>query len=227
MLRKPSYQNFLSVFAHRPATPPTLFEPFICDPLTEQLIWRRGEQLWDTPEHYADTMVSLRERTQADIVILDARRFCVSTLDRMLAAAEELMPEGVRAVVLCGKQEAVRIAESSPAVCAVGGYDGCRPRNLPFIRMDRCAEDAYSEGAAGCFISSDAETLLPAWQGKIALLGGLGDRMIEESSPVAIHKRIAELSSAPGYAVGTGGSISPAGYLSLISLLGGVIRLGT
>ena len=87
----PNAQNFLAVLENQAPARPTLFEPFVQPALAEQLIWRRGPQLWDTPAHYVDTMVSLRERTQADVVILDARNYCMRSLFEMLAAAERLI----------------------------------------------------------------------------------------------------------------------------------------
>ena len=47
----PQKERFLAALCRNDDARPTLFEPFINRALAEQLIWRRGPQLWDTPEH--------------------------------------------------------------------------------------------------------------------------------------------------------------------------------
>ncbi len=221
---KPDYLHFLSVLANRePHDRPTLFAPFIHDTLCEQLIWRRGSQLWDTPTHYVDTMISLRERTRADVVILDARRFCVTALPEMLYAAEAQCPDGVRFVLLCEKPEAQRAAESSPVVCAVGGYGTTAPRSLPFIRMDKTPDLAAAEGAAAWFAPDHAQTLYDAYHGQLAIAGGLGAALCTASEPLAIHRAAEAMmrhTQNQGWLLGSGGEIAENAYLSLISLLG-------
>ncbi|MBP3919601.1 MAG: hypothetical protein J6I50_10595 [Clostridia bacterium] len=225
IMSKPDYQHFLSVLEKKEKNPrPTLFEPFINDTLAEQLIWRRGPQLWDTPEHYADTMISLRERTKADVVILDARRFCVSSLSRMLAAAESSLPDGAALVVLCGKKETQRIAETSPAVCAVGGYEECRPHQMPFIRMDHTPEYALEEHADGWYAKGNAAALFHTWQETpLCIVGGLDAAWCATAEPLQIYrsaqKMMAETENC-GWMLGSGGEIAAHAYLSLISLLG-------
>ena len=71
----PDVHNFLRILTTTEPGPPVLFAPFVSQYLTEQLIWRRGIHLWQTPQSYIDTLTSLRERTYADVVIVDARLF--------------------------------------------------------------------------------------------------------------------------------------------------------
>lgn len=221
---KPDYLHFLSILANKEACDrPTLFAPFIHDTLCEQLIWRRGPQLWDTPAHYVDTTVSLRERTRADVVILDARRFCSSRMSELLYAAEAQCPDGAKYVILCNKKDTQRLAESSPAVCAVGGYDDTAPRVLPFIRMDKTPAYAVEEGAAGWFAPDAAKETYDAYHERLCILCGLGAAVCAASEPLAIHRAAEDMmrhTMNRGWMLGSGGEIPEHAYLSLISLLG-------
>ena len=225
---KPDYTLFLRALSGQECPRPTLFEPFIPRLLAEQLIWRRGPQLWDTPEHTADTLISLRERTQADVVIVDARPYCMRSLFRLLNALETGLCEGSKAVLLSDRQEILWEAEHSPAVCAVGGYQDTHPGIQPFIRMDGTPEDALSEGAAGYFAAENGLALWHKVRGKLAVCGGLGVSYCNDASPVGLHTVIADafsLTGGAGFLPGSGGCMSENSYLQLISLLGGVIRL--
>ena len=225
---KPDHALFLRALSGLPCARPTLFEPFIPRVLAEQLIWRRGPQLWDTPEHTADTLISLRERTQADVVIVDARPYCMRSLFRLLNALETGLCDGSAAVILSGSPDILREAEHSPAVCAVGGYGDTHPGLKPFIRMDGTAQNAVSEGAAGYFAAENGLSLWQELHGTIAVCGGLGAAFCNEASPVGLHTALREgfsLTGGAGYLPGSGGCMAENAYLQLISLLGGVIRL--
>lgn len=223
----PSKENFLASLRRESGARPTLFEPFIHRALAEQLIWRRGPQLWDTPAHYVDTMVSLRERTQADVIILDARDYCMRSLFAMLHAAETMTPSTSGCVVLCRTQEQVTECVHSPAVCAIGGYEDTHPYITPFIRMDKTAEYALSEGADGWFAPSDAEAYFEKYSTLLSICGGLGADTVAAMEPLAIHRRAQTLfdtTQSCSYLIGSGGEITDTAYLSLISLLGIYIR---
>ena len=225
---KPDYTLFLRALSGQECPRPTLFEPFIPRLLAEQLIWRRGPQLWDTPEHTADTMMSLRERTQADVVIVDARPYCMRSLFRLLCTLENGLCDGARAVLLSDRQEILREAEHSPAVCAVGGYGDTHPGNTPFLRMDKTAEDALSEGAAGYFAADNGLSLWERYRGRLSVCGGLGADFCNTASPVGLHTVLSDAFSVTrgaGFLPGSGGCMDESAYLQLISLLGGVIRL--
>ncbi len=224
-MSKPNYHHFLSVLANRePHDRPALFAPFIADSLCEQLIWRRSKQLWDTPAHYTDTMISLRERTRADVIILDARRFSPDRFPEMRAYAEEHTPEGSAFVILCNTRTIQTMAEQSPAVCAIGGYgDECSPLKKTFIRMDKTPDFAVTESAAAYFAPADAAALYDAYHDRIAIAGGLGADFCHDSEPLAIHRAVTALLNQTkncGYLLGSGGEIPADAYLSLISLLG-------
>ena len=223
----PSKDNFLASLRRENGARPTLFEPFIHPRLAEQLIWRRGPQLWDTPAHYVDMMVSLRERTQADIIIMDAREYCMHSLFEMLHAAETMIPETSGCVVLCRTQAQVSECAHSPAVCAIGGYEDTRPYCLPFIRMDKTVTHAVMEGAHGWFAPSDAEACYAQYGTSLSVCGGLGADTVSAMEPLSIHRRVQSLIDTTqnhGYLIGSGGEIAESAYLSLISMLGIYIR---
>ncbi|MBO5648522.1 MAG: hypothetical protein J6S76_01245 [Clostridia bacterium] len=225
----PQKERFIAALLRTPHAQPTLFEPFIHPAIAEQLIWRRGPQLWDTPEHYVDTMVSLRERTQADIVVLDARTYCPRTFNLLLAAAEARVPAASGCVILCQSQTQITACAQSPIVCAVGGYGDTHPtHHLPFIRMDGDIRGAIAEGAVGWFASDGAETYFSEHGSRITVCGGLGAQTLAAAEPLAIHRRVEALLSASangcGYLIGSGGTVDASAYLSLISMLGIYIR---
>ncbi|MGN1410110.1 MAG: hypothetical protein ACI4XJ_08030, partial [Eubacteriales bacterium] len=66
-----------------------LFEPFISKAHAETLIWRRGENLWDTPENYIDTLIYLSERTVSDVIFADIRLFAGDEKTRLLSYMAE------------------------------------------------------------------------------------------------------------------------------------------
>ena len=226
-MSKPSKDNFLTALRREVGARPTLFEPFIHRALAEQLIWRRGPQLWDTPARYVDTMVSLRERTQADVIILDARDYCMRSIFEMLHAAETLTPSISGCVVLCRSQAQVSECVHSPAVCAIGGYEDTHPYVLPFIRMDKTVTHAVMEGAHGWYAPSDAEAYYEQYGKSLSICGGLGADAVSAMEPLAIYRRtqaLIDITQNRGYLIGSGGTVAESAYLSLISMLGIYIR---
>lgn len=223
----PHYKRFLDALAGIPGDP-VLFEPFIPVYLTEQLIWRRGEHLWDTVSTYLDTLTSLRERTYADIVIVDMRRFGDDLAGEMAAGMAEFATEEIRFVALCGSPVQMQKAAVSAGVCAVGLYGwetwlDETPFSLPAIAMDGECETAVQRGFTGWFCPADGEAYFEKYHGKISILGGLDAGWVQKGQPVEIHSRCEDLfrnTKNAGYLVGTGGEVSKEDYLSLISLLG-------
>ncbi|MBR4960829.1 MAG: hypothetical protein IKY52_08025, partial [Clostridia bacterium] len=113
----PNYRRFLEALAGEPGDP-VLFEPFVPVYLTEQLIWRRGEHLWDTIPVYLDTLLSLRERTYADVVIADMRRFGDALAPEMAAEMAKQASEEYKFVALCDSPAQYESAAGSDGVCA-------------------------------------------------------------------------------------------------------------
>lgn len=229
---QPHYTRFLEALAGIPGDP-VLFEPFIPPYLTEQLIWRRGLHLWETIPAYLDTLLSLRERTYADVVVTDMRHFGDALADEMAETMETLADDTIRFVALCNSPHQWAAASHSSGVCAVGLYrwqDWLLETPNDAIAMDGDCDAAIERGFAGVYCPTDAEKMWETHHGRIAIVGGLGVSWLQHSQPVAIHQRCEELfrqTGNAGYLVGTGGRFelgtknpTPEDYLSLISLLG-------
>ncbi len=221
------YRNLLRVLWQEQSGGPVLFEPLVDPAICERLIWRRGPQLWDKPERYCDTLLSLRARLEADTVPLDLRRFDLARGACLLAYAAEAVPDTMRVVALCDSAQQQALAEGSACVCAVAGFGPqTGPDKKPFIRMDGTVSSAEQEGAAGYFVRSDVETLL-CGRHDVALLGGLGLEWLNRSPPQEIYRRCDALFQSTGnraFALGSGGLGEQTEYLPFISLLGAYIR---
>lgn len=223
----PHFTRFLDALAGKPGDP-VLFEPFVPVYLTEQLIWRRGEHLWDTVSTYLDTLFSLRERTYADVVIADMRRFGDAQAVEMADGMAELATEEIRFVALCGSPVQMQAASASSGVCAAGLYGwedwlGNEEISLPAIAMDGACDAAVGRGFAGWFCPADGEAYWDTYHDRISILGGLGVEWLRTGQPVEIHDRCEELfrkTQNAGYLTGSGGEVTKEDYLSLISLLG-------
>ena len=227
-LMNPHYTRFLDALAGIPGDP-VLFEPFIPVYLTEQLIWRRGEHLWDTVDCYLDTLFSLRERTYADVVVADMCRFGDALAGEMTDRMAEMATEEIRFMALCDSPLQLRCACGSAGVCAVGLYgwetwlDANEAFALPAVAMDGDCGAAIERGFAGWYCPDSAEEYWNTCHEKISILGGLGVDWLKTGQPVAIHERCEDLfrlTKNSGYLVGSGGEVTKEDYLSLISLLG-------
>ncbi len=175
----PHYLRFLDAIAGVPGEP-VLFEPFVPVYLAEQLIWRRGEHLWQTVPAYLDTLVSLRERTYGDTVIADMRLFGDGLAAEMAENMNKLATNEIRFVALCDTPVQMQCAVQSTGVCAVGLYgwqSWATPELLavcaeehkdanttyfPKIAMDGTCEAAVAFGFDGWFCHEDGEQL---WEG--------------------------------------------------------------
>ncbi|MBE6599025.1 MAG: hypothetical protein E7638_06245 [Ruminococcaceae bacterium] len=215
------YQNFMRILTSDTPGEPTLFEPFINRKIAEQLIWRRGEHLWSTPESYIETLVSLGECTGSDVITADTRLF-EDQLTALYRAIYKTADDTLRFVTLCRTAEAARLADKCGGVCAVGVFGEARSKK-PMIRMDGRLTDAVKSGCAGWFAPRDAERYWNEASDYIAVLGGLGADYISSTGPASIHKRcecIYRVTDNRRYALGSGGCLTEEHYLELISLLG-------
>lgn len=219
----PDARNFLRILTSTEPGPPVLFAPFVSRYLTEQLIWRRGVHLWQTPESYIDTLTSLRERTYADVVIADARLF-TDQMQVLADCMERFSADGIRYVALCGTPEQAAYFDTVGAVCALGMYGALRVGKLPVIAMEHTVSQAIEAGCAGWYCRDGMiEEHWDTCHDKIAIMGGLGEDWVRSASPAAIHKRAEECfrhTANARMAIGSGGMLPDDAYLSLISLLG-------
>ncbi len=221
-------KSYFTSFLKGNGTKTVLFEPFISRYHTETLIWRRGNELWDTPEHYIDTLISLSERTLSDIIFADIRAYGkedkLSLIHAVCEKSEKIFPRGFGIIADC--KEDVKLAEECGAVDVLALYGGVVSDVIPSIRAD-CHTDvdiasAISCGYCGCYASSGIDELLPKYGKSIRLLGGLGCNSDKPTSPVKLYETVASLSEKyrKEWACGSGGMIPDSEYLTLISLLG-------
>ena len=204
---------------------PVLFEPFLSRRHAETLIWRRGPQLWDTPRHEIETLISVTERTGSDIVWIDLRGRDSSEKHALaLEAAHGRESAPFLGFGFLGEtREDVRIAEEAgDALCLWGEETSDR---LPVIRMDGGIEEAVRRGDSGWFAESGAEDALLESRGRIRILGGLGTGQL--SSPAPLYSRVETLDAAHRgeWAVGSGGVVGEEDYLGLIAMLGAYARI--
>ena len=215
------YKNFMRILVSEEPGEVTLFEPFIHTKIAEQLLWRRGEHLWNDPEAYIDSLFALNELTVSDVVIADTRLFSDEP-ELLYRTMVRYANDRIRFVALCDTQESADFADRCGGVCAVGIYGDIRA-NKPMIRMDGNPDSAIRSGCAGWFAPNHAEELWDEYSDRIAILGGLGVDYVSSTGPVSIHKRCEKLYSITEnrrYAIGSGGCISDGNYLELISMLG-------
>ncbi len=215
------YRNFMRILVSEEPGEPTLFEPFIHTRIAEQLLWRRGEHLWNTPEMYIDTLFALGELTVSDVIVADTRLFR-GEYDRLFRTMLRCADDSIRFVALCDTDEGAKMADRCGAVCAVGVY-GDVHSNKPAILMDGDPDRAILRGCAGWFAPRNAEEVLDLYGDKLAILGGLGADYLTATGPASIHKRCERLylsTENRRYALGSGGCLSDEHYLEFISMLG-------
>ncbi len=206
-----------------------IFEPFISRMLAEGLMWRRGDNLWNTVENLVDTRLFLAERVGEDIIFLDIRNqnypYKRDILNAISKKADEADPIGFG--IICDSQDDVTLSERCSGVSAVAVYGKASSDKLPVIRMDGNIEDAISLGDSGIFVQDSVEEYLDKYGNQIRFLGGLGTEWIMSMPPVTIYDRVEEIAKKypSKWACGSGGMISDDNYLELISLLGAFGRI--
>ena len=205
-----------------------IFEPFIPRDNVENLIWRRGDHLWQSPSSYIDTLASLTDRTRADVVFADIRSYNNDEKAEAIEFIEKYqVNDGIGFALVCDSDTDIALAESCKKICCIASYGGITSTKLPVIRMDGRIEDAIDRGDCGYFASENAEELLKTYGDRIRILGGLGRAFVLGSSPVKIYSYVEDLAKKyPGkWACGSGTSINGQNYLELISLLGAFARI--
>lgn len=204
-----------------------LFEPYLSHTHAETLIWRRGEHLWDTPQNTLDTLTYLTERTQADVVFPDIRKYSADEKNAALAAISAIAKDNpIGYGVICDPDD-IPLCEAADGICCLCVYGNGTSAKLPVIRMDGTVDDAIARGDSGWFCTEHAEEYLCTYGKQIRILGGLGPDTIIGGSPVAIYERIGKIArDYPGqWACGSGGVIPEENYLELISMLGAFARM--
>jgi len=216
--------RYFTEFLMGRGTLPVIFEPFLSKTHTETLIWRRGDHLWASAESVISTLISLTDRTRADVVVLNpAVMPFTDALPELIRQKRRTTDVGF--CLLCRTDEELDLAEEC-ADC-VGLYGNLMTDKLPVIRMDGTAEAAIERGDAGYFAERDCEDLLREYGGKIRILAGLGVEEIITAQPVRTYDKVEEIfRQYPGqWACGSGGVFGDGNYLELISLLGAFGRV--
>jgi len=213
-------KKYFTDFLCGSGTKNVIFEPFINRNHTETLIWRRGEHLWSTPTSTLETLISLSERTQADVVFADVRGHDNEWIEEILSTMEKNVTT-LGLGLICNSSDAIMLAERSPSVCCLALYGELISKNLPVIRMDGSIDDSIRRGDQGYFARDNAEKIL-ASSCDIRILGGFGIENIVNGSPVEIYKKVRYIAEnfPQRWACGSGGIIPNENYLELISLLG-------
>lgn len=204
-----------------------LFEPYIDRENAETIIWRRGEQLWNTPQEYIKTKLSLAERTHSDVLFCDMNRFTGAEKIKYIETLRKFILHGgpLGTCVICHSQE--EVDDVSDIADCVAIYGSAKSSNSPVIRMDGSIEDAISRGDSGWFARDNAEYYLKKYGDRIRILGGIGADFINSASPLKIHSTVERISMKykGKWACGSGGSVAHNKYLELATLLGAFARI--
>lgn len=216
----------------------SLAEPFIPRVIAEQLIWRRGAQLWDSAEHYIDTMCELYAYVKSDVVFIDGREYEL----RELIKWRELLPAGMKFVVTVDRTSELE-ALMDDSICAVmtseldigamvGASRECGRMKIfgkPCVYLSRALGDAAKDDILsasehrfnGVYLPKIDERLIGfATEKSVALLGGVGVDAVNHTQPLDIYNQVEWLTEHRLRLIGSGGYGEPVEYLGFISLLG-------
>lgn len=206
---------------------PVIFEPFLSFTHAETLIWRRGKHLWGTPESYIDTLAYLTERTQADMIFPDLRKYDSAGKTALLAEITKFAPSTPLGIGVICDSEDIGLCDSTEGIDCLCVYGIGKSLKHPLIRMDGSAEEAVLRGDRAWFCPDRAEEYLDTYKGRLLILGGLGLDTLVGGSPVGIYDRVEKIHRTYGstWSCGSGGSVPDENYLELISLLGAFARI--
>lgn len=234
------YKEFLRVLENRKEGRPVVFEPFMPKAFIEQIVWRTGEHVWDTPYATTATLIACNKHIKLDTTFIDARNYSTSDMDAVLSAASELLPISMRLVVFCNSEDILVQAQSNDLVCAISLCDSSYAHllNKPAIYMHDISistlENAIKSAIYNDFnaihiptnIGQDIpciQNLYDIYSDHIAILGGVGIDFFNNNKPLPIYNKCKSLfahTKNKGYAIGTGNSGETISYLGLISMFG-------
>ena len=207
----------------------SLFEPFVPRGIAMKLIWRSGEQLWDTTEHRVMTLCDLYAYLRADTVTYDLRGGGTAELERLCEYAGYL-PDGMKFVIISDDEETLEKAAERGQICAAASFTA-KTDKLPLIRLSRdggvdSVAKAAHDGCKGIYLPEVTDDILTeANKHHISLLGGTGTALLNTDRPTDIHERIAELINSGVLLTGSGGFGDEISYLGYISMLGAYNRV--
>ncbi len=214
-------------FLHGNITKNVIFEPFIARELTESLIWRRGNYLWDTPADFIATLASCTERTKSDFFFVDMADFAADDRENLISEIFKFKMNNTELGigVICRTQDEVDMTEdAADCLCIFGDAVS---KKTPTVRMDGAPEDAIARGDLGWFAPDNAVKYLTEYGNDIKILGGLSIDFISNSTPIKIYDIIEQIAVdfRGKWACGSGGKVPGDKYLEFISLLGGFGRI--
>ncbi len=208
------FNNFIAFLSGK-STKATLFEPKPHRNLVTKLIWRGGDELWDSPKHKCETLVEFYAYIKSDVAIIEPE----GSLDEMLAVS---LKSGMKYVIISDDENELESADKSSEVCALATRGEFVRTEKPLICIAKENEAPnetvarYESGSfSAVYIQSDAER----YAAKARVLGGIGTDKLAEGNPLGVYKRVENLASL-GVAIGSGGTGEDVDYLGFISMLG-------
>ena len=187
-----NYRDFLDTLEGKRRVV-SLFEPFVPRGIATKLIWRSGEQLWDTTEHRVMTLCDLYAYLRADTVTYDLRDGGTDELERLCEYVGYL-PDGMKFVVISDDDETLEMASECENICAAASFTAKSGR-LPMIRLSRDSNadsviKAAIDGCKGIYLPEITDDILTtADKHHISLLGGTGTALLNTDRPTDIHER--------------------------------------
>lgn len=235
------YKEFLRILDNKITGRPVIFEPFLTHDFVQQIVWRCGSHVWDTPTATAQTLISCNKHIGLDTTFIDATHYSCDDMDSVLSCAKETLPDTMKLVVFCDDRDIITTAQNSDYVCSVAVKNPCYIDMLskhsiyitpPDADVNYNILTAIQKGFNGVYISSNTLPIIPIediydeYNNKIAILGGVGVEFFNNNKPLPVYNRCRTLFSHTnnkGFALGTGAchnSDYNISYLGLISMFG-------
>ena len=207
-----NYRNFLALLSGEKHAL-TIFEPFPTRQIVTKLIWRGGDELWNTAKRRAETLIGFYEYIKSDVAIIEPRGELSETLSAEL-------PDGMKFVIISDDPDELYRASLDDRVCALATRGEYLRLSKPLIAISRENESADEAVLRAKDFNAVYTAEKPANDGGKILLGGLGSTFINERPPLEIYERVRSCAKNPRWAVGTGGLGEESEYLGFISMLG-------
>lgn len=204
------YKNFLSLL-NREKSLPTIFEPFPTRQIVTQILWRGGNELWDTPKRRTETLIEFYKYIKSDVAVTE--------LCGEYDILNTELPCGMKFVIISNDPEELYFASKSEKVCALATSGEYTDFDIPLIYLSKKGEDEQSVLNADSRFAAVYLTKCTQKPSR-TVLGGIGIELINSGSPMKIQSRMDALASLGINAVGSGGLGEKTEYLGFISMLG-------
>ena len=149
----------------------------------------------------------------SDVIFADMRLFDFGGKKRLLEyiSHKDFSPRGFG--IITDSSNDIAFAEESGAD-VIAAYGDIKSKALPTIRMDGDIENAILLGYDGWYAPDSAKEYLTKYGDKIRVLGGLGVKWVEGSSPMEIYTEVGEIHNTARH-----GLAAPAGRYPRTSTL--------